>query len=122
MQSTETLLYALIERKERDELLLHPYVRLCQTTNAGSGSLVNEKEFKNAVYSIDIGQNDLAKAFYLNLSYPQVLLKIPTMLNKIEDAIKVLKVIFPLRLRKKSSETGDQNTACKSAVYVRKRR
>ncbi|RWW44984.1 hypothetical protein BHE74_00049216 [Ensete ventricosum] len=49
---------------------------------------VTEKEFKDAVYSIDIGQNDLAKAFYLNLSYPQVLLKIPTMINKIEDAIK----------------------------------
>ncbi|CAL9045573.1 unnamed protein product [Musa banksii] len=67
---------------------LHFKNRTRELMTEGSGSLVNEKEFKHAVYSIDIGQNDLAKAFYLNLSYPQVLLKIPTMLNKIEDAIK----------------------------------
>lgn len=54
----------------------------------GLGSLISEKEFHNAVYSFDMGQNDISIAFIANLSYPRVVDNIPSILSRIEDAIE----------------------------------
>ncbi|XP_074294646.1 GDSL esterase/lipase LIP-4-like [Silene latifolia] len=56
----------------------------------GKGSRISEKEFKNAVYSIDIGQNDINLALVSNSSYQQVVDKIPAIINRIEIGIKAL--------------------------------
>nr|CAD1828596.1 unnamed protein product [Ananas comosus var. bracteatus] len=57
---------------------------------AVAGSLISEKEFRNAVYSFDMGQNDISSAFIANLSYPQVVENIPSILSSIKDAIEAL--------------------------------
>lgn len=54
----------------------------------GLGSLISEKEFHDAVYSFDMGQNDISIAFIANLSYPRVVDNIPSILSRIEDAIE----------------------------------
>ncbi|KAH7676349.1 GDSL lipase/esterase protein [Dioscorea alata] len=56
----------------------------------GSGSLIDENGFKEAVYSFDIGQNDISKAFTANLSYTQVIERIPSILSRIKDALKTI--------------------------------
>ncbi|KAJ0978660.1 hypothetical protein J5N97_014134 [Dioscorea zingiberensis] len=53
----------------------------------GLGSMISEKGFENAVYSFDMGQNDIAMPFNANSSYPQVIEKIPAILSRIKDAI-----------------------------------
>lgn len=50
--------------------------------------MISEKEFRNAVYSFDMGQNDISSAFIANLSYPQVVENIPSILSSIKDAIE----------------------------------
>ncbi|GAA0172262.1 hypothetical protein LIER_26116 [Lithospermum erythrorhizon] len=45
-----------------------------------------EEEFKNALYMIDIGQNDLAGAFSY-LEEPEVINKIPSFISEIRDAL-----------------------------------
>ncbi|KAK4750389.1 hypothetical protein SAY87_027838 [Trapa incisa] len=47
---------------------------------------VTEEEFKNALYVMDIGQNDLSAAFTY-LTYDQIILKIPTYIYEIRSAI-----------------------------------
>ncbi|KAG6412587.1 hypothetical protein SASPL_125269 [Salvia splendens] len=49
-------------------------------------NLVGEEGFKNALYMIDIGQNDLTAAFN-NFPYDQVLLKIPSFISEIKEAM-----------------------------------
>ncbi|KAJ0980560.1 hypothetical protein J5N97_008815 [Dioscorea zingiberensis] len=56
----------------------------------GRRGLVNEEGFKNSLYAIDIGQNDLAGAFSSNKSYDEVIGRIPSILSEIESAIKTL--------------------------------
>lgn len=57
--------------------------------------MINEEGFRNALYLIDIGQNDLADSFTKkNLSYVQVIKKIPTVIAEIENAVKVGLVFF----------------------------
>lgn len=51
--------------------------------------MINEKEFRNAVYSIDIGQNDINLALVANSSYQEVVNKIPIILERIENSTKV---------------------------------
>ncbi|KAM0947565.1 putative alpha-L-fucosidase [Dioscorea sansibarensis] len=53
----------------------------------GLGSMISEKGFQNAVYSFDMGQNDIATPFNANSSYSQVIEKIPSILSRIKDAI-----------------------------------
>lgn len=56
----------------------------------GSGNWINEQGFRNALYMIDIGQNDIADSFSKNMSYTQVVRKIPSVLIEIKDAFKVI--------------------------------
>ncbi|XP_047342189.1 GDSL esterase/lipase At1g09390-like [Impatiens glandulifera] len=54
------------------------------------GHLINEEGFKNALYMIDIGQNDLADSFANNLTYAQVIRTIPSIITEIKNAIKAI--------------------------------
>ncbi|XP_042516448.1 GDSL esterase/lipase At1g09390-like [Macadamia integrifolia] len=57
-----------------------------QFTAQGWKDLVDEEGFQNALYMFDIGQNDLAGAF-TDLSYEQVIQKIPSFLAEIKVAV-----------------------------------
>ncbi|KAI3916359.1 hypothetical protein MKW98_004800 [Papaver atlanticum] len=59
-------------------------------TTKGSRKVIDEEGFKNALYYIDIGQNDLADTFRKNVSYARVVKKIPEMLAEIKDAVKTI--------------------------------
>ncbi|OMO86237.1 Lipase, GDSL [Corchorus capsularis] len=56
---------------------------------AGSRNLINEQGFRNALYIIDIGQNDIADSFDKNLSYAQVTKTIPSVVAEINNAVKL---------------------------------
>lgn len=49
--------------------------------------MISEKGFQNAVYSFDMGQNDIATPLNANSSYSQVIETTPAILSRIEDAI-----------------------------------
>lgn len=51
--------------------------------------MINDEGFRNALYMIDIGQNDIADSFAKNLSYAQVVKRIPGVVAEIENAVKV---------------------------------
>lgn len=55
----------------------------------GSRNLIGEEGFRNALYIVDIGQNDLADSFSKNLSYIQVVKKIPSIILEIKSAVEV---------------------------------
>lgn len=55
----------------------------------GVNGLVSYDKFRDALYMIDIGQNDIADSFARGLSYAQVVKKIPSILAEIKNAIKV---------------------------------
>ncbi|XP_061366258.1 GDSL esterase/lipase At1g09390-like [Gastrolobium bilobum] len=55
-----------------------------------SGNLINDEGFRDALYLIDIGQNDLADSFSKNLSYAQVIKRIPAIITEIENAVNNL--------------------------------
>ncbi|KAL3843567.1 hypothetical protein ACJIZ3_000970 [Penstemon smallii] len=59
-----------------------------QLLAAGFKNLIGYNGFRDAIYMIDIGQNDLADSFTNALSYPQVVKKIPSILAEIKIAIK----------------------------------
>ncbi|KAH7578200.1 hypothetical protein JRO89_XS01G0352500 [Xanthoceras sorbifolium] len=61
-------------------------VRSPELIKKGYKDLVSEENFKNALYIIDIGQNDLAGSF-TSLSYAQVIEKIPSFITEIKYAI-----------------------------------
>ncbi|XP_020087321.1 GDSL esterase/lipase At3g62280-like [Ananas comosus] len=69
---------------------LHFKNRTRDLRSKGLGSLISEKEFHDAVYSFDMGQNDISIAFIANLSYPRVVDNIPSILSRIEDAIELV--------------------------------
>ncbi|KAG8477589.1 hypothetical protein CXB51_030854 [Gossypium anomalum] len=54
----------------------------------GYKDLVGDEDFENALYTIDIGQNDLAASFD-NLTYSQVIERIPSFITEIKNAIWV---------------------------------
>ncbi|WCJ22660.1 GDSL esterase/lipase At1g09390 [Euphorbia peplus] len=55
----------------------------------GYNDLVDEGDFKDALYYMDIGQNDLAGSFEY-LAYEQVIAKIPSVIDEIGTAIQGL--------------------------------
>jgi len=59
-------------------------------TFTGARNFISDEGFRNALYLIDIGQNDLADSFAKNLSYAQVIKKIPSVITEIENAVKVV--------------------------------
>ncbi|KAL6964616.1 hypothetical protein U1Q18_035666, partial [Sarracenia purpurea var. burkii] len=54
------------------------------------GNLINDEGFRDALYMIDIGQNDLADSFSRNLSYMQVIKRIPYVIVEIKNAVKAI--------------------------------
>ncbi|KAJ4828303.1 hypothetical protein Tsubulata_007826 [Turnera subulata] len=66
-------------------------LELITTNVAGSRHYINDEGFRNALYMIDIGQNDIADSFSKNnLSYAQVIKRIPSVIAEIQDAVKAL--------------------------------
>lgn len=65
-------------------------------TYKGTRNLINDEGFHGALYLIDIGQNDLADSFAKNLSYVQVIKKIPVVITEIENAVKVSPAFFKM--------------------------
>lgn len=59
------------------------------TGMTGAKGFFNEQQFRNALYMIDIGQNDLADSFSKNHSYAQVVKIIPLVIGEIKKAVKV---------------------------------
>ncbi|GMN44090.1 hypothetical protein TIFTF001_013283 [Ficus carica] len=53
-------------------------------------SLINDDEFRKALYVIDIGQNDIADSFAKSMSYVQVVKRIPLVTTEINNAVKAL--------------------------------
>ncbi|GFQ08129.1 GDSL esterase/lipase lip-4, partial [Phtheirospermum japonicum] len=52
----------------------------------GHTNLFGDDDFKNALYTIDIGQNDLSISF-LSFSYAQTIERIPSFISEIKDAL-----------------------------------
>ncbi|WOK93472.1 GDSL esterase/lipase [Canna indica] len=53
----------------------------------GAKGPIDAEGFQNALYAIDIGQNDLSAAFYENASYAQVIERILSVIHEIRRAI-----------------------------------
>ncbi|OAY48869.1 GDSL esterase/lipase At1g09390 isoform X2 [Manihot esculenta] len=66
---------------------LHFRNRSPELLSLGYKDLVGEEEFKDALYIMDIGQNDLAGSFEY-LSYKEVIKKIPSIVDEIDYAIQ----------------------------------
>ncbi|XP_010559175.1 PREDICTED: GDSL esterase/lipase At3g62280-like [Tarenaya hassleriana] len=63
--------------------------RSLELHSSGRQDLMGENGFRNALYMIDIGQNDLLLALYdSNLTYTPVVQKIPSMLLEIKKAVQ----------------------------------
>ncbi|KAJ6683184.1 hypothetical protein OIU74_021275, partial [Salix koriyanagi] len=69
---------------------LHFKARTLELATAGFGNFVTDEGLRNALYIIDIGQNDIADSFSKNMSYAQVTKRIPSVILEIENAVKVL--------------------------------
>ncbi|THU68606.1 hypothetical protein C4D60_Mb08t05650 [Musa balbisiana] len=63
-------------------------LRSLELVAQGAKGLTDAEGFQNALYAIDIGQNDLAAAFSANLTYAKVIRKIPSFIHEIKKAIK----------------------------------
>ena len=65
--------------------------------------LPKKDDFSKALYTFDIGQNDLTAGYKLNLSTEQVKAYVPDVLTQFSNAIKVthLKINFFFSLRKR---------------------
>ncbi|BAD54714.1 putative early nodule-specific protein ENOD8 [Oryza sativa Japonica Group] len=74
------------------DVQLHQFLyfrtRSIELINQGVRTPIDRDGFRNAIYTIDIGQNDLAA--YMNLPYDQVLAKIPTIVAHIKYTIEAL--------------------------------
>ncbi|KAJ8452354.1 hypothetical protein Cgig2_006159 [Carnegiea gigantea] len=88
--STEVYLYIPFSLSTQAGQFGHFQNRTRELRPQGKGSMISEMEFRNAVYSIDIGQNDINLALIANSSYEQVVNKLPVILERIENATKVL--------------------------------
>ncbi|CAO2837634.1 unnamed protein product [Amaranthus hypochondriacus] len=69
---------------------LHFKKRSLELASTGAKVFINEEGFQNALYMIDIGQNDLADSFSQNLSYAEVVKDIPLVIQEIKKAVKTL--------------------------------
>lgn len=58
-------------------------------SSVGSEVPVSVDEFSKALYLIDIGQNDLTDSFSKNLTYSEVIKRVPSIIAEIKSAIKV---------------------------------
>ncbi|MCL7047168.1 hypothetical protein MKW94_029803 [Papaver nudicaule] len=58
-----------------------------ELVSRGKKGFVNERQFENALYTFDIGQNDLSGAFSSNLPYNQVIQRIPLFIDEIKSAL-----------------------------------
>ncbi|KAL4603885.1 hypothetical protein ACB092_10G155400 [Castanea dentata] len=68
---------------------IHFKNRSLELLSLGSKILIDEEGFRNALYMIDIGENDLLLALYAsNLTYAPVIEKIPSFLAEIKLAIQ----------------------------------
>jgi hypothetical protein len=56
-------------------------------------NLINDEGFQNALYMIDMGQNDIADSFLKNLTYAQVIKRIPSIITEIKNVIKVSSIL-----------------------------
>lgn len=54
----------------------------------GDGNLLGDEDLRNALYTIDIGQNDLDGIFG-KVTYEKAILKIPDIISEVENVIKV---------------------------------
>ncbi|KAK4389394.1 GDSL esterase/lipase LIP-4 [Sesamum angolense] len=54
--------------------------------NLGKTNFLEKHDFENALYTLDIGQNDLSGSFW-SLSYAQVIERIPSFISEIKDAM-----------------------------------
>ncbi|XP_047042783.1 GDSL esterase/lipase At1g09390-like [Lolium rigidum] len=57
------------------------------------GSMLKEEDFRGAVYSIDVGQNDITLAFLANLTLPEIVADggpLAAAAAKVEDAVRAL--------------------------------
>ncbi|CAO2192528.1 unnamed protein product [Urochloa humidicola] len=63
--------------------------RSLELIDQGLSGPIDAQGFKNALYMIDIGQNDV-NALLSNLPYDQVIAKFPPILAEIEDAVQTL--------------------------------
>lgn len=73
-------------------LACHHETRYCINIcgHVGLGSGITDEEFQNAVYSFDIGQNDISLAFSANLTYERILEEaIPATITRIRNAVTV---------------------------------
>jgi hypothetical protein len=64
--------------------------------------MINDEGFQNALYMIDMGQNDIADSFLKNLTYAEVVKRIPSIITEIKNAVKVslYEENFPILLQK----------------------
>ncbi|KAL3651402.1 hypothetical protein CASFOL_004404 [Castilleja foliolosa] len=62
--------------------------RSAEYAAAGVDRLIGPDKFGDALYMIDIGQNDIADSFSKGLSYLEVVKKIPSILVEIKNAVK----------------------------------
>ncbi|KAF0923121.1 hypothetical protein E2562_003342 [Oryza meyeriana var. granulata] len=69
---------------------LHFKNRTRELRPRGAGSMIRDREFRDAVYSIDIGQNDVTLAFLANLTLPEVERKLSATAARIGDAVRAL--------------------------------
>ncbi|KAF2572288.1 hypothetical protein F2Q70_00001880 [Brassica cretica] len=65
-------------------------LELASTSNPSKGMFISESGFRNALYMIDIGQNDIARSFSLGNSYSQTVKLIPQFISEIKTSIKRL--------------------------------
>ncbi|XAR52726.1 Alpha-L-fucosidase [Bertholletia excelsa] len=64
--------------------------RSLQLVAAGVGNLIDDQAFRDALYMIDIGQNDLAASFSYNVPYVEIINLIPSVMTQIKNAVKDL--------------------------------
>ncbi|KAJ8771819.1 hypothetical protein K2173_026996 [Erythroxylum novogranatense] len=68
----------------------HFKARTLELVSAGFYNMINDEGFRNALYMIDIGQNDLATALTKNLSYAQLNRRVQTVIREIENGVRTL--------------------------------
>ncbi|XP_031403508.1 GDSL esterase/lipase At1g09390 isoform X2 [Punica granatum] len=69
---------------------IHFKARALELVTSGAKGLIGDAGFRNALYMIDIGQNDMADSFSKNMSYAQVIKRIPSVITEIRNAMTTL--------------------------------
>ncbi|XP_072954853.1 GDSL esterase/lipase LIP-4-like [Typha angustifolia] len=74
----------------QSQQFLHFKSRSLDLIKQGSKGLLSEEDFKNALYTIDMGQTDLAAAFFFHFTFDQVLVRIPFVIAEIRNVVQTL--------------------------------